>query len=455
MSIVSRLIALALLAALSSACSMSAGSTNPSAHIVGFNHASTRIPIKHIVIVIQENRSFDNIFSGFPGADAPTRGRDHLGKWIRFHSITFDDTDGGHQYANAIAQWDGGKMDGFDLTQVGSYPHSPSYNYAYLERSLVAPYWEMAKQYVLADRMFPTEFGPSFTAHLDLIAATTQLSRNRYLVDGPTLTKTGAGTGDAQPWGCDAPPGSTTRVLKPPDTTEFLGPFPCLTEFRTAADLLDSAGLSWKYYAPPLFKSGLAEIWSTFDAIKSVREGPDWKADVISPQTKILTDAAANHLPAVSWVVPDWQDSDHPGDDSTTGPSWVSSVVNAVGESHDWNSTVIVVLWDDWGGWYDDAVPPPTLDNFGLAIRVPAIIISPYAKRDHVDHTAYQFGSVVRLIEDTFELPSLGYSDANSNSLLDALDFTMAPRAFTPIVAPYSAKHFLQEKPSNKPPDDD
>jgi phospholipase C len=218
------------------------------------------------------------------------------------------------------------------------------------------------------------------------------------------------------------------------------------------ADTLDAAGVSWKYYAPAIDTTG--GIWSSFDAIRKVRYGKDW-ANVISPQTTVLTDAMSGNLPAVSWVVPDWLDSDHPSSTSGSGPSWVSAVVNAVGESKDWDSTAIFVLWDDWGGWYDDAVPPKTGDYFGPGERVPCIIISPYAKSHYVTHTVYEFGSILKFVENTFGLPTLGHTDATSADMMDGFDFSKRATPFVHIKAPLPPSHFLNETPSLRVPDED
>ena len=145
---------------------------------------------------------------------------------------------------------------------------------------------------------------------------------------------------------------------------------------------------------------------------------------------------------------------DHAGSSGDTGPSWVASVVNAVGKSKEWNSTAIVVLWDDWGGWYDDAVPPQ-LDYVGLGERVPCLIISPYAKPHYVSHTQYEFGSVLKFVEQVFNLPSLGASDARANSLVDSFNLAQRPRTFVPISAPYPASRFIHEKPSMTVPDNE
>jgi phospholipase C len=223
------------------------------------------------------------------------------------------------------------------------------------------------------------------------------------------------------------------------------------------ADTMDAAGISWKYYAPqtvgcPGSCDAGGQIWSEFDAISNVRNGPDWSRNVIYPQTTVLNDAANGTLPQIAWVVPDWKNSDHALSNSDTGPSWVAAVVNAIGNGPEWKSTAIVVLWDDWGGWYDDA-PPPQLDWEGLAIRVPAIIISPYARKAYVSHTQYESGSILKFMEEVFGLPSLGGTDQRANALDDSFNFGQRPRKFITIPAKYPPPYFLRQRPSLKAPD--
>jgi phospholipase C len=409
--------------------------------------------LKHIVIIVQENRSFDNMFSGYPGAESKTSGPMSDGKIVPLTPVTFTTTAGDiyHDWRGALLGYDKGKMDGFDLNLLSKGGNAGLAAYVHLQRSVVTPYWDMAQQYVLADHMFPSMFGGSFTAHLDLIAATADLSPKLSELDFPT----------ARPWGCDAPKGTTTSELTSKDVAIYsTGPFPCFTQFATMADTLDAKNVSWKYYAPKVDLSNLGDgaIWSEFDSVKKVRYGADW-AKVVSPPTTILQDAAAGNLPSVSWVVPDYIDSDHPGTNSDTGPSWVAAVVNAVGHSKDWNDTAIVILWDDWGGFYDD-LAPPQVDWKGLGIRVPAIIISPYAKKGYVDHTTYEFASVLKLVEQTFDLPvvgpkEFGYTDTRAAAIVNAFDFTQKPRAFVTIPAKYPASHFTSARPSLRAPDDD
>ncbi|MGC9991215.1 MAG: alkaline phosphatase family protein [Candidatus Cybelea sp.] len=427
--------------------------------------------IKNVVVIVQENRSLDNFFAGYPGANAPTSGcaipngsaRPRTRQVARpssssgcpsgdvsvpFQQITFDGTGGknidlAHDWYSSKVDYHEGKMDGFSRWgKPGLYPA-----YSYVEESLIAPYWDMAQQYVLADEMFPTEWGGSFTAHLTLVAGndTIDQSPRESEVDFPNKV----------PDDCDSPPGTVSSYITSKDAEKrFQGPFPCFDQWDTMANVLDNAGISWKYYATKLLDGGL---WEPYEAMKYVRYGPDWDTDIIAPQTQVLKDAADGNLASVTWVSPSHSDSDHPAYHSDLGPSWVASVVNAVGESSYWNSTAIVIVWDDWGGWYDNS-KPPQLDYRGLGFRVPCLIISPYAKAGYVDHTQYEFGSILKFIEEVYGTGSIGsssqgYTDQRATSLDAAFDFTQKPRAFIAIPSKYPPSHFLREPPSNEPVD--
>jgi phospholipase C len=408
--------------------------------------------VKHIVILVQENRSFDNLFHGFKGARTATYGYMHDGTRVRLRATNLLGPDIFHGWHEGLFDWDNGKMDGFDLNRLGIGGTAGRIAYQYVDRRYIEPYWRMAQSYALADEMFPTMLGGSFTAHLDLIAGTTNLKSGLAESDTPL----------APPWGCDAPPGTRTSIVNTArEETLGAGPFPCFDQFETMAHLFDAAHVSWAYYAPLVGgKNRAGNVWSEFDAIAAVRHGRDWTRDVISPPSRVITDAADGRLPDVAWVIPDWGNSDHSGGNTDTGPSWVANVVNAIGESRYWGSTAIVVLWDDWGGWYD-SVPPPQVDFRGLGERVPCIIISPYARAGYVSHTRYEFGSVLKFVEEAFGLPHLsslgsgtGYTDERAYSIGDVFDFKQKARRFKPIGARYSRAYFLSERPSLRPPDD-
>jgi len=467
------------LAAAVVACSGSPAGTPPVGTLpIGSASGSTKI--QHVVIVVQENRSFDNFFATFPGADGTTVGKaaamstsqqsncpvpvpeattipltkvSLLGKGFpsSFGPQIGQDLD--HLYSGFNIDWDTGLMDGFDLEKLGANGDGGpacTYPYQYVNPTDIAPYWDMAKQYVLADHTFQTQGSGSFTAHQDLIAGGTDLSESEALIDTPSFF----------PWGCDGNPQKLVSAIitRAGDVKQYGGPFPCLT-YTTLRDLLDAKSVSWKYYAVKVYpytncpKCEGPGIWSAFDAIKAVRYSSEWTTNVSHTPNDFFTDISKNQLPAVSWITPNGPNSDHPGDLSDTGPSWVASLVNAVGESSYWNSTAIVILWDDWGGLYDH-VSPPTPRNWegGPGFRIPMLVVSPYVK-PHVDHTVYEFGSILHFIEDNWNLGSLGRNDKASASIGNAFDFNMAPRPFKKIAAKYSRNFFLHQKPSNEAPD--
>jgi phospholipase C len=351
-----------------------------------------------------------------------------------FHSCAFGGDDIAHQYRTFITESDKDpmtgilRMDKFDAINFGTNGQSPTpaglYPYGYVVRNETKPYWEMASSYTLADHMFSTEKSDSFPAHQEIIAGTTRLSDQESLVDSPSHTI----------WGCDAPPSTTTPIIFTNGKIQVNGPFPCFTQYKTMADVLDAGNVPWHYYVEGLDADFSGGVWNAFDAIKKVRYGPDWK-NVISPNTQVLADAAAAKLPAVSWVIPSLHDSDHPASACPNGPRWVAKVVNAIGKSPDWKNTAIFITWDEWGGWYD-GVPPPQLDYTTLGPRVPLIVISPYAKKHFVSKTQYEFGSILKFVEQNFGTGSLGATDVRANSVGDIFDFTQKPAAFKPFTEP-------------------
>ncbi len=437
--------------------------------------------IQHVIIVIQENRSFDNFFATFPGADGTKVGNaaamppsiaQSCSKPItqpttvplKQVSLIGNGQDLDHIHQGFRLDFNGGKMDGWDLTKYGPNGESgPTclYTYQYVNPADIQPYWDMAKQYVLGDHMFQTQGSGSFTAHQDLIAGGTDISSDEALIDNPSYF----------PWGCDANKSVVTAIIKKGSQKVYPygGPFPCLS-YATMRDLLDAAQVSWKFYAMAVQKESGCEhgdtagIWSAFDAIKAVRKGPEWRTNVTTTNLDFFTDVTKHQLPAVSWITPDGLNSDHPGETKhkpcqqggplgDTGPSWVASIVNAIGHSEYWKSTAIVVVWDDWGGYFDHVPPPhPYTWQGGPGFRVPMLLVSPYVK-PHVEHTVYEFGSILRFIEDNWSLGSLGTSDSKATSIGNAFDFNMPPRKFKTIQSKYPQSFFLHQQPSGVAPD--
>jgi phospholipase C len=383
-------------------------------------------PIRHVVVIVQENRSFDNLFYNFPGADSapPTP----------LQQVNLEDPqDVCHFHTSFEAAYDGGKLDGFGNERLCAFvkgvyqpTQTSGFMYAHVNRSEIQPYWTLASSYTLGDRMFQSNSGPSFPAHQYLIAG-----QSGFADEVPTVG----------PWGCDAPAGTTVNVLEP-NGTEVTGPFPCFN-YTSLATLLDAAGVTWKYYTPSLTTQG--GLFSAYDAVRPIRYSDDWNTKVISPETQVLSDISTGQLPSVSWVIPSFPNSDHPLSGSNTGPDWVASVVNSIGSSQYWSDTAIFIVWDDWGGWYDH-VAPPQIDRMGLGFRVPLIVVSPYAKHGYVSHTQHEFGSILKFVEDNFNLPSLGQADARADNLIDCFDFTQSVSPYTPVTTQRNATFFLRER---------
>jgi phospholipase C len=398
----------------------------------------------HIVILIQENRTFDNLFATFPGADGTTVGKTHNGTMrLRVGNLE-SPISPYNNYLQWLSDYNHGRMNHFDITPIGRVPGT--YVYQYVNPAQIRPYWDLAKAYVLSDHMFQTDGSGSFTAHQDLIRGGTEIDSSHHIIDFPTQA----------PWGCDAPAGTVTTLITA--TNHYLpnqGPSPCF-RYATLRDSLDSKQLSWRYYSPVIGQGQSGTFWNAFEAIHAVRYGPEWSTNRVSPETRVFTDIWRDSLPSVSWIVPDSQNSDHPGNTSDTGPSWVAQVVNAIGRTPAWKTTAIVILWDDWGGWYDHVAPPGQHRYGGLGFRVPMIVVSPYSKAGYVSHNQYEFGSTVRFIEDNWELPRLGTTDRRAADFVgDFFDFTQPPRKFVPIGTKYSESYFLHQEASNRPVDDE
>jgi len=369
--------------------------------------------IKHVVIIIQENRTVDNLFNGFPGADTVRSGRDSHGAIVTLKERPlFLASDPSHSHVSFELAYDHGRMDGFDLVpNTGGI--TPDYSYSFTNPADVQPYWTLAKNFAFADRMFQSNSGPSFPAHLYLVS-----SQSRDAAEQPDT--------DEAPWGCDAVRGTTVRALNAAGE-EYVFGFPCF-DYSSLADELDATGHTWRYYTP------LAEAgWNAYDAISHIRFGGDWARNIAANAAFTpAQDFAAGDMADVTWVVPEGMNSDHPNEVGDHGPDWVGQLVNAIGEGPDWNSTAIFIVWDDWGGWYDH-VAPPQLDVMGLGMRVPLIVVSPYARNGYVSHSLHEFGSIMRFTEETFGLAPLAASDMRADDLLDCFDLSKSPKPYVRV----------------------
>jgi len=421
--------------------------------------------IEHVVVIFQENRTPDNLFHDpvlmGRGADIASSGLNSQGQTIPLAATSLGvGYDLSHAHSAFTAMYDGGKMDGADQVtvycKVTNCP-PPNPQYMYVQASDVAPYFQLAEQYTFGDRMFQTNEGPSFPAHQFILSGTSAPTATSNLF---ASENTNIGTG------CAAPSGAWVALIDP-SGDESSRIFPCF-EHPTLTDELDAKGLSWRYYAPTP-----GSIWTAPNAIQHMCQpqmqngtlvctGSDWNKVILNPP-QVLTDIANNQLAAVSWVIPSSPYSDHAGSLSATGgPSWVASVVNAIGNSPYWANTAIIVTWDDWGGWYDH-VPPPKVINDGTSwgsgyiygFRVPLIVISPYAKAAYISHVNHDFGSILNFIEQIYGLPSLGYADARADNLSDCFNFNQTPLQFQTINVPVGKDFFLHDTRPLEDPDTD
>ena len=475
--------------------------------VVGPMHA--QIPqFKHIVVIVQENRTPDNLFQGLcippygsgsacgKGAtqyDIVGSGMDNIGNTVSLLDVPLGNTfDAGHSHAafNAMCHLNTTtnvcQMDGLNGTRCDAGHTNCSFEYVHPQD--VEPYISMAHQYGWANFMFQTNQGPSSPAHQFLFGGTSATSAANdalatFVADNPLNSATGGS-------GCLAGLGVTYKLISPATAPNAsitlvnnqLGDL-CFSR-PTIPTLLEAKSLSWKYYT-----NGINNIWSAPNWIRDICHpnpgytqctGTEWTSHVaLNPATLLTTDLPACALPAMSWVIPTGQNSDHPSSDGTHigGPSWVSSIINTIGISTCtdtingktvpyWQDTAVVVTWDDWGGFYDHE-PPMLLSapnagqgDYQYGFRVPMLFVSAYTPVRYINNNPQDFGSILRFVERNFALGtgegSLGFADARSkNGLAKFYDLTQPPRAFTPITAPLGPEFFINDKRAPDPTDSD
>ncbi len=383
----------------------------------------TATPIKHVVFVIKENRTFDNMFGRFPGADGVSVGMDQGEPRPLTPAPDRLETDIKHCYACSLQAWNEGKMDGFATISEAADLHAYT---QYLPGDL-PNYWRWASEYVLGDNFFASAQGPSFPNHLYTIAAQSGGAHENPPQGEDLLRERHRSTGLFKAWGCDSLETAWVNVFDSEGVAKKVSP--CF-DFLTEGDLLTEAGIPWAYYAATQWQNGY--IWSAYDAVRHIREDEEVWQSHIFPVDGFVQQAGDGLLPPVTWVTPRFEVSDHPEYSICQGENWTTRVVNAVMEGPDWADTAIFITWDDYGGFYDH-VPPPQVDDFGFGIRVPLLIISPYAKEGFVTSELGEFSSVLRFIEDNWGLTQLTQRDRDATPLISAFDFTQEPRVPDPL----------------------
>ena len=503
--------------------------------------------VQHVVMIIQENRTPTNLFFADQtliknGAHLVSSGSCH-GTTIPLTALEIDTcSDPGHRHTDWVSMYDSGKMDGacdippqlatgcmLPACSDTNYQNCPEYTYVPNTtfdgvHGILDPYFQLAEQYGFANYMFQTNQGPSYSAHQFLFSGTAApIAYPTTYYDWFADEHPFSNTSDFERYGCISDPntyvqevsptGTLGRGYTPTDPPGATQGFPCY-EHQTLADLLAANSVTWRYY-------GWEESsrWTAPNSIDHICqsngmganancEGPAFSnGEVQTTPAQVLTDLGVNgtgsqscNLPQVSWVIPDGSWSDHPGGVSKDGgPSWVAAIVNAIGgydnsgnklsvQCNYWANTVVLLVWDDWGGFYDDVNPIPTIgqgkpgyvgaagnngQQYVYGFRVPLIVISPYAKQAYIsgppsnptcpNFYCHDFGSMLNFIEYAFgtngnSLGTIGpsqwpYADSfaqdtsaapNNYSLYDFFNWSQTPRTFVPITgAKYSTACFL------------
>jgi phospholipase C len=386
--------------------------------VVDASRFATRWPIKHVVFIIKENRTFDHMFGRFPGVNGVTQGMDHGESRPLTRAPDRLEHDIEHCYECALEAWANGRMDGFNREKW-----SDRYAYTQLWPEDMPNYWRWAEDFVLNDNFFASAQGPSFPNHLYTIAATSGGAHTNPQQNNLELEEwLDANPGRAKAWGCDSMENSYLDIEHMEGHVERVPP--CL-EFTTEGDLLSAAGIPWAYYSATHDQNGY--LWSAYDAVKHIRENPEiWRQHMFGVDG-LVADIDDGRLPPMTWVTPRFELSEHPEYSFCDGENWTTEVINAIMRSPMWEDTAIFLVWDDYGGFYDH-VPPPQVDGFGFGIRVPLLVISPYAREGYVDHTLGEFSSVLRFVEDNWGLTQLTHRDRDAFNLSGAFDFTQEPR---------------------------
>ena len=392
----------------------------PDARTVEPDGPPAALPIKHVVVIVKENHTFDNYFGSFPGADGISQITTSSGVITPPHAPDSTSRDLCHEHSCALTDWAGGAMNGWDQV-TGTSVNGDNLAYAQYQQTDIPNYWSYAKAFTLADNFFADVLGPSFPGHTFVLAA-----QAGWAEDNPPTNNI-----LAPYWGCDQGSGVSVQAEDQTTCTDVQVQ-PCFNIPSLPTVL--PAGVDWKFYGTNFYV--LSEIWSMFDAISPIRNGSGW-TNVVNANT-FDTDVDNGTLPAVTWLVDQDLDDEHPDVGSVcAGENWTVGHVNHLMSSPLWASTAILFTMDDFGGWYDHVKPPREYGcnaaaPYGLGFRLPLIVISPYAKPGFIFHEVSEQASIPRFIEKVFNAPALSTldpaaQDGQANDLMNAFDFTQTP----------------------------
>jgi phospholipase C len=368
----------------------------------GTGTGQTKTPIQHLVVLLQENHTFDNYFGTYPGVDGlppntsmPRDLKDpNAGTVQPWHIGNSTITDLSHTAQTFRGQYNNGKMDGF-VSYLNSINQKGELSMGYYNGEDIPYYWNLADNFVLFDRFFSSAADGSFSNHMYWVAGVSpQALRGQKLSD-------------------------------------------VLVNVPTIFDRLQAAGVSWKFYVenydPTITYRNQAAagnrasqvIWVPLLNFDRFIDDPTLSSHIVDLD-QYYTDLEQGTLPSVAYIVPSGA-SEHPPQKPITGERTVKNLIQELMRSTAWDSSAFLLLYDDWGGWYDH-VSPPQVDNFGYGLRVPALLVSPYARKGYVDNTQLDFTSILKFIEENWNVPPLASRDTAARSFVEAFDFTQPPR---------------------------
>jgi phospholipase C len=359
-------------------------------------------PIQHLVVLLQENHSFDNYFGTYPGANGLPIGTKmpidpnnlSAGYVVPWHIGDATITDLSHSSSTYAAQYNNGKMDSF-VSALNARNQDGKLAMGYYDGTDIPYYWNLADNYVLFDAFFSSAKDGSFANHMYWVAAI------------PPVAPKGTELSDV------------------------------LANVPTIFDSLQSAGVSWKFYVQnydpnityrTIGTSGNRSsqvIWVPLLNFDRFIDNPELSSHIVD-LSQYFVDLQNGTLPAVSYIIPSGA-SEHPPSNLMSGQRFVKNILQELMRSSAWESSAFLLAYDDWGGWYDH-VNPIQVDQYGYGPRVPAILVSPYAKNKYIDHTVLDFTSILKFIEQNWNIAPLATRDTNANNFLDAFNFNQAPR---------------------------
>jgi phospholipase C len=382
----------------------------------------TTTPIKHLVVLMQENHTFDNYFGTYPGANGfPSGTKMPIDPTNPFSAVVTPwhignttITDLSHSAPTFLAQYDSGKMDGF-ISALNNLNQNGKLSMGYYDYNDIPYYWNLAANYVLFDDLFSSAKDGSAANHMYWIAGVSPTPKH-----GQALSSV-------------------------------------LANLPTIFDRLQAGGISWKFYVenykPNINYRNMASqgnkgsqvIWVPLLNFDRFIDDPTLSSHIVD-LSQYYVDLSQGTLPAVSYIVPSGT-SEHPPEYPATGERQVKTLIQELMRSTSWNSSAFMLLYDDWGGWYDHVVPPQ-VDASGYGLRVPGMLVSPYAKTGFIDNTQLDFTSVLKFIESNWNVASLSTRDAAANNITSAFDFNQAARPAAFLASTWGQPTAIKKSPT-------